>query len=413
MRRRHRPRVPRCLPAARHASEALTTSDTAAKSDGIFHGTRTPEPILTIFAGQSSLSTRCACLGGLLALLPAPGCTVTDTGDGGRDGGASEEGGGARNDAGVTCDLPTPATTGVAKPSGTPGALSILDWAGYKGAVSYTFDDANSTQIDNYDALSALGVRMTFYLISSKQSASDDIWKRALSEGHELGNHTAHHCNTSGCSGVTDLAADTDSCTSFLQTTYGITPHTMSAPYGADTYAEVASTRFLINRGVSGGSIAPGSEVNPFNLPCHIPAPGANATALNAVLDAAHNGGKWQIMLVHGFTGGSDGAYQPIALSEFVASVEHAKSLGGLWLDTVVRIGAYFRAQKALSATTPATSGENTTWSWTLPANFPPGQCLRVTVAGGTLTQDGKALPWNEHGYYEISLDQGALTLSP
>jgi hypothetical protein len=29
------------------------------------------------------------------------------------------------------------------------------------------------------------------------------------------------------------------------------------------------------------------------------------------------------------------------------------------------------------------------------------------------LTQAGAELPWDDHGYYEVSLDVGAVTLSP
>jgi len=59
------------------------------------------------------------------------------------------------------------------------------------------------------------------------------------------------------------------------------------------------------------------------------------------------------------------------------------------------------------------TSGSDQTWTWTLPAHFPPGKCLRVTADGGTLKQGGTPLVWDPHGYYEVSLDAGALTLSP
>jgi hypothetical protein len=62
---------------------------------------------------------------------------------------------------------------------------------------------------------------------------------------------------------------------------------------------------------------------------------------------------------------------------------------------------------------TPTTSGSDTTWTWTLPAHFPPGRYLRVKVDGGTLKQGGGALTWDDHGYYEIALDAGSVTLSP
>jgi hypothetical protein len=88
-------------------------------------------------------------------------------------------------------------------------------------------------------------------------------------------------------------------------------------------------------------------------------------------------------------------------------------------------VGAYWRGQKLLSSVTPTTTtaaGNQTstptptptsTWTWTLPAHFPPGRFLRVKVDGGTLSQRGQPLAWNGHGYYEIALDAGSLTLGP
>ena len=70
-------------------------------------------------------------------------------------------------------------------------------------------------------------------------------------------------------------------------------------------------------------------------------------------------------------------------------------------------------AQKIVAAVTPVTAGSSQTYTWTLPANFPTGKVLRVKVDGGTLTQGGTALTWSEHGYYEVSLYAGSLTLSP
>ncbi|HEY2405876.1 MAG TPA: polysaccharide deacetylase, partial [Polyangiaceae bacterium] len=53
--------------------------------------------------------------------------------------------------------------------------------------------------------------------------------------------------------------------------------------------------------------------------------------------------------------------------------------------------------------------GDNTSWHWQLPAHFPPGRSLRVAVDGGTLSQNGRPLVWDAHGYYEIALDAGSL----
>ena len=45
-------------------------------------------------------------------------------------------------------------------------------------------------------------------------------------------------------------------------------------------------------------------------------------------------------------------------------------------------------------------------------ARFPPNTCLRVKPDGGVVKQKGAEVPWDDHGYYEISFDAGEVTLS-
>lgn len=332
-------------------------------------------------------------------------------GSGGKPGsggvaGASGAGGAAGGTA-VVSGLPVPpGSANVPKPSGSPGNLTVLNWAGFKGAVSYTFDDASASQIANYSKLQALGVRMTFYLWTNQAGASNAIWGQAIKDGHELGNHTASHQETA-------TAGDIDSATSFLKTKWGVTAYTMAAPYGNPSYSSFAETRFLLNRGTSNGLIGPNDSSAPFATYCYIPPANAAASAFNAEVDSARTAGKWKIVLVHGFTGTNDGAYLPVSVTEFVAGVNHAKQLGDMWIDSMVNVGAYWRGQKTFTSVTPTTSGSSKVWTWTLPANFPPRKYLRVKVDGGTLTQNGQTLAWDPHGYYEVALDARTLTLSP
>jgi hypothetical protein len=118
-------------------------------------------------------------------------------------------------------------------------------------------------------------------------------------------------------------------------------------------------------------------------------------------------------MLIHTLAPTAAIWYAPIDISVVTDSVAHAQSLGDVWIDSMVNVGAYWRAQKVLSAATPTSAGGDQTWNWTLPAHFPAGKVLRVKVDGGTLSQGGSPLAWDEHGYYEIALDAGSLTLSP
>lgn len=293
-------------------------------------------------------------------------------------------------------------------PSGAAGGLEVLNWAGFTAAVTYTFDDSNQTQLQNFSQMLGLGVPFTFYLWTGKQESSDAAWDDALAQGHELGNHTQSHQGSGD-----DLGGDTDAAQSFIMERFGSVAYTMAAPNGSTSYVSVGQTRFIINRGVADGLIQPNGDNDPFNLQGWIPPTDAGADQFNAKVDAARSGGGWQIMTIHGFTGGNDGAYQPVSLDGWVQSVEYAKSLGDVWIGTMENVGAYWLGQKAFSAATPETASDATTWTWTLPENFPPGKYLRVVVDGGTPMQDGSALPWNEHGFYEVALDTGSLTLSP
>jgi peptidoglycan/xylan/chitin deacetylase (PgdA/CDA1 family) len=304
-------------------------------------------------------------------------------------------------------DLPVPSgDNNVAQPSGSAGGLKVLNWAGFKGAVSYSFDDANSSQISNWTALNGLGIHMTFYLQTNKSEASNSIWAQAKDAGHELGNHTHSHAqNGSG--------SDIDTATNYIKQWFGVTPLTMAAPYGNYSYVSLAQSRFLINRGVAGGSIAPNGSANQYNLPCYIPATGASASAMTSTISSARSAGNWQIVTIHGFTGGSDGAYQPIAIGEFTSHVKTVKNFGDMWIDSVINVGAYWIAQKLFASLSPTNSGSDIVYKWTLPDHFPSGQYLRVTVDGGTLKQNNQTLNWDSHGYYEISLDAGSLTISP
>jgi peptidoglycan/xylan/chitin deacetylase (PgdA/CDA1 family) len=303
--------------------------------------------------------------------------------------------------------LPIPAGSAtVAVPKGNPTNLKVLNWAGFKGAASYTFDDSNSSQISHYAEIQALRVPMTFYLITGKTESTDPVWGKALLDGHELGNHTESHADT-------DDGKDTDLATAFIEKTWNTKVWTMAAPYGAAVYSDVAKTRFLINRGVSDALIGANDTTDPFTLPSFGPDEGALTASLDSKVSAARDSGKWQVFLIHGFTGGTDGAYHPFAFEEFTKHVTKAKTYSDVWLDTVVAIGAYWRGQKAFQSVTPTQSGTQTTWTWQLPAHFPPGKYLRVTVDGGTLSQGGSTLTWDPHGYYEVALDQLSLTLSP
>jgi peptidoglycan/xylan/chitin deacetylase (PgdA/CDA1 family) len=302
--------------------------------------------------------------------------------------------------------LPTPpGAANVPKPTGAGTQITVAHWAGFKAAVSYSFDDNNTSQIQSYSQLNALGVPFTFFMWTGKSEATNAIWKTAYKDGHEIANHTKSHQSA----GTVD---DIQAATTFITEQFGTRPWSLAAPNGAAVYSTLTKGKFFINRGVANGLIGPGDNSDPFTLPTYIPPTGASTANFNSEVDAARSAGKWRTMCIHGFTGDGS-AYQPVPLDQFIESVKHTKSTGDMWIGTISNVGAYWLGEKAFGSATTMTAGTDKTWTWKLPDQFPTGHYLRVTVDGGTLKQGGAPLAWDPHGYYEIALDAGSVTLSP
>jgi peptidoglycan/xylan/chitin deacetylase (PgdA/CDA1 family) len=324
----------------------------------------------------------------------------------------------AWNDGGAA-GLPLPLAPGdVARPAGATGqpGLRVLDWAGFKSALSYTFDDSQPSQIDHYPDLKAQRVRVTYYVnpVANWYPNYDATWKDAVAQGSEIGNHTTHHCRAAELTGndpntcpasLGSAGAEFDDTGVYIRTRLGQSAVWTSAyPFGDTDYKPAAASRFLVSRGVWPGMVAPGTGADAQNLPL------AEFPADASRFDAAASQGRWMIYLFHTLLPTTQDWGGGVNIGAVTDNMAHAKALGTVWIDSVVNIGAYWRGQQLLQAATPTTSAGVTTWRWTLPANFPSGRTLRVVVNGGTLSQNGKPLTWDRRGYYEVSLDAQALS---
>jgi peptidoglycan/xylan/chitin deacetylase (PgdA/CDA1 family) len=359
----------------------------------------------------------------LIICCTAAGCGNTSEGDNGTAGDTDI----SNDDAGASTDpqsdisgMPIPPLDEVPVPSGPASNLVILDWAGFKAALTYSFDDLHPSQAEHYDTLQNTGAHMTFFAVNAAD-ADMDTWRKAVEDGHEIGNHTAHHCHAglSGeCAFGTALEteeAEIEECTKYIVENFGQKDvWTMAAPYGETWWGTfIASDYFFLNRSVTDGTIAPNDDSKPLNLPSVMLSGTASASSLIRDIDSVYAEGKWLIFCIHAILPTAFDADWGTDIDIITSSIEHGQSLGDLWIDSMVNVGAYWMGQQVLAAVEPATFGDETVWTWTLPDHFPTGKCLRVKVDGGTLSQNGRALSWSPHGYYEVALDDGVLTLSP
>ena len=312
--------------------------------------------------------------------------------------------------------VPTPPTTGVAKPSADTDSpnLRVLPWAGFTAAISYTFDDSQPSQKEHWPELKATGVPLTFFINPSgkSQAGYTETWTEVAASGAEIGNHTWTHCHAalSDCTPVGTAEQEIDQTSDYIVQQLAV-PAVISfaSPFGDTGWNQYASSRFLLGRGVQGGMIAPSGAADWYNLPCIGVTEGQTAQNFNASIDSALAQGKWAIFLFHSIRPTSNDWYAGVEIADITQSLEHAVSLGEVWADTMGAVGAYVRAQQMFEALTPA----DNTWTWSLPEHFPPGKLLRVQVDGGSLSQAGHELSWDDHGYYEVALDTGKLTWAP
>ena len=334
-------------------------------------------------------------------------------------------------------DLPNVPKRGVPRPHGRPGDLKVLDWAGFRGAVSYTLDDSQPSHVEHYAELQATGIRMTFYVNEDTAANDLQVWQQIVADGHEVANHTLDHCRapTAATPQLNSCAfgpaqpnapagatpdTEIDQNSAWIESELGADGvWTMATPYGDGNWDAFARPRFLVNRGVHQGMVAPNDHSDPFDLPCYMAGAtqdggiDASPATFNQLIDTARATDQWMTFLFHSILPTQANWYGAVDISSIVASIDHVKALQDVWVDPMVSVGAYWRAQALFDATTPVVRGPVTTWRWTLPPNFPPGQFLRVTVRGGELLQGAKRLIWDEHGYYEVALDKGTLTLIP
>ena len=241
-----------------------------------------------------------------------------------------------------------------------------MDWPdGARCAVSISFDDARTSQVDNgLPVLDANGVRGTFYVSLGKLEKRLDAWKAAIRSGHEIGNHTVDH----PCSGnyrfkqshlnedytLEDIERDILEANERLKETLGITPTTFAYPCGnitvgrgetSQSYVPVIARHFLAGRSFYEQR---GNDPARCDLARLHGTPLDNLSlddAIAAVEDAAKEG-AWLAFVAHDV---ADEGKQAIAPDVLDALCRYCRAPeNGIWIDRIDVIARYVRdAQKA------------------------------------------------------------------
>jgi len=232
--------------------------------------------------------------------------------------------------------------------------------SGKRAAVSLSFDDARTSQVDvGLALLHKMGVKATFFVTPEGVEKRLHGWKQAVVDRHEIANHSVTH----PCSGnyafssgnaletytLESMARQLDEANARSQKLLGVTPTTFAYPCGhkfvgrdrnVKSYVPLIAERFIVGRGYMDES---------SNNPALTDLAQAMGTAfddmdfsqIKKIVDTAAAEGRWVIFAGHEI---GEKAYQTTDVSALTELGAYLKDpANGIWSGTVAEIGTYVR----------------------------------------------------------------------
>ena len=234
---------------------------------------------------------------------------------------------------------------------------------GRRAAVSLSFDDARVSQIDTGLALLKRQlVKVTFFVQAEQVRKRLDGWKKAVADGHEIGNHSNTHPCTANYSfsrlnALEDytlemMATQLDGANAEIQDLLGVKPRTFAYPCGQKfvgrgldvrSYVPLVAERFLVGRGYLDES-ANDPHVCDLAQAMGTSFDDMESEQMRNQVEQAANEGRWVIFVGHEI--GKRG-YQVTDTAALEALCEYLKDPAhGIWLGTVAEIAEYIRQQR-------------------------------------------------------------------
>ncbi len=244
------------------------------------------------------------------------------------------------------------------------GAAKVFQWpTGKRAGVSLSFDDARLSQIDvGLALLNEHHVRVTFFVQADKLRERLDGWKKAVADGHEIGNHTLTHPCTGNYAfsrhnaledySLQMMATQLDDANAEIQRLLGVKPKTFAYPCGqkfvgrgvdARSFVPLVAERFLVGRGYLDES-ANDPAFCDLAQAMGTPFDDMDFETMKNLVELAAQEGRWVIFVGHEI--GKRG-YQVTDAAALEALCEYLKNpANGIWLGTVEEIAEYIRQRR-------------------------------------------------------------------
>ena len=266
----------------------------------------------------------------------------------------------------VSTGLIVSATAAIDRAQGTPtNAQPRFGWPeNRRAAVSLSFDDARSSQLDaGVPLLAELKLKVTFYVVPSAVEGRQTAWRAAAGAGHEIGSHSLRH----PCSGnfqwsrdkalenytLAQMDSELDEASAAITRLIGTKPATFAYPCGqtfvgrgerTQSYVPVVSRKFLAGRGWLGEGPNDPAFVDLSQL-SGVSMDDQELDALRATLDDAIERGQWLVLAGHdiGHLQGRQITRVSMlrALAEYLAAPER-----GVWVAPVGTVAEWIQQRR-------------------------------------------------------------------
>lgn len=231
---------------------------------------------------------------------------------------------------------------------------------GKRAAVSLTFDDARLSQADvGIPLLDSYGVKATFYVSPQPLKERLPLWKQAVANGHEIGNHSLRHPCTGNFAFAREkaledytlrqMAQELEAANTVIESALGVRPATFAYPCGQKfvgrgrdlkSYVPLVAAMFSAGRGWMDESTNDPAFCDPAQL-LGMELDGLDFEQAKKLIDNAVKNGTWLVLAGHEI---GEGGRQTTRTDTLKAICEYARDPdNGIWIDTVENVTRYVR----------------------------------------------------------------------
>ena len=234
---------------------------------------------------------------------------------------------------------------------------------GKQMALSLSFDDARASQPNRgIPLLDEYGVKATFYLVPGTAKNQLEGWKKAVKNGHEMGNHTLNH----PCSGnftwsrskaieeysLEKMGKELREATQEIEQLLGVRPDVFAYPCGqtyvgrgvnTKSYVPLVAEQFLTGRTWQ-DEAANSPEYCDFAQLTGVEMDGKDFEQILPLIEQARQEGKWLVLAGHEMN--EEGA-QTTRLSMLRKLIEYVqKPDSGIWIAPVGEVAKHVQAKR-------------------------------------------------------------------